>query len=307
MNLFLIQKGSGITDLWEDVSSAINVSGNPLLESSPFVAYELAAKIKLFETVERRFVLSNYSNDPLKFYIKRPHDVGNIATTFFDLNEVIDAHNAVENWTDYILFASILTNNSTQETVAKSASFFIRTKNGSVKDIRTGIIYDDGITLIPWFAVFKIKNTSLYYFILNHKTVNVGDLNENTNDNGDKVFVTDCHLGNLRNLIFKPTVSRNARIINDNYIFVKGDKFTLKPFDNWFLNAHYKNVFKPEMLKCSTNFEYSKDEQGIHFKITESDGYIIIRWPMEVSMLHGIFLRNKNTLYREYVVKQIKG
>lgn len=307
MNLFLIQKGSGITDLWEDVSSAINISRNLNFQSWKFVPYDLSTKIKLFETVERRFVLCNYSDDPLKFYIKRPHDVGNIATMSFHLNEILESHNAIENWTDYVLFASILTDNSTQETVAKSASFFIRTKDGSVKDVRTGIVYSDNITLVPWFSVYKIKNTSLYYFILNHKTVNIGELNENMNDNGDKVFVTDCHLGNLRNLIFKPTVSRNARIINDNHIFVKGDTFTLKPFDNWFTNLHCKDFLKPQLLKCSTNFEYTKNDQGIHFKMIESDGYIIIRWPMEISMLHGIFLRNKNTLYREYVVKQIRG
>lgn len=307
MNLFLIQKGSGITDLWEDVSSAINVSGNPNRENKPFVAYELPVKIKLFETVERRFVLSNYSEDSYSFYIKRPQDVGNIATMYFNLNEVIDAHNVLENWTDYVLFASILTNNSNQETVAKSASFFIRTKSGSVKDVRTGIVYDDSITLIPWFAVYKVKNTSLYYFIPNHKTVSVGELNENVAEDGSKVFVTDCHLGNLRDLIFKPKTSRNARIINDNTIFVRGNKFTIKPFDNWFTNLHCEDFFKPQLLKCSTNFEYTKDENGIHFTLTETDGYIIIRWPMEVSMLHGIFLRNRNTLYREYVVKQIKG
>lgn len=303
MNAFLIQKGTGSTDLWEDFSSAINITCDTNIGIKPI---DLTSKIKLFETVDKRFVFSNYNNNPSNFFIKKPHDVANIAAMYFNLNEIIDAYSKIENWADYVLFASYLDENSTQESVAKSCSFFIRNKDGQIKDVRSGQVYENDITLIPWFAVYKLKDVSVYYVILNNKTVVIGDINEEVEMEDNKLFVTDYHLGNFRNLIFTPSVSRNARLVNENFIFVKGNKFTIKPFDSWFVRTHLPKVFDSKKLKCSTNFKYHKDDDGIHFELTDDDGYIIIRWPEKVSMFHGIFLKSKNALYREYIVKKIR-
>lgn len=302
MNLFIIQKDTGAKDLWYDFSSAANIEKNDSLVPK---ALNASHNINFYETVKTKFVIQNSAEDNKQFVLKRPQDVANMATMNFHIDEIINAFDETSNWAKFVLFASPLTNNSTQESVSKNASFFIRTENGQIKNSRSGVVHDDSVLLIPWFVVFKLEHVPVYYIVLNNKTVDITTINENSEDT--KIFVTDYHLGNFGGLIFNPSFSRNVKVVNENHLFVQGDTFTINPLDNWFINNHAKEIFDITKIKCTSNFDYTTDENGIHFNLTESDGYIIIRWPHGTSFFHGIYLKNKNSLQKEFIVKRIKS
>lgn len=301
MNTFIIQKDSGAKDFWFDFSSSINITKNEGLVPK---AVESQSNISLYETVETRFVFQNHPNNADACVLRKPQDVGNMAVMPFNLNELVESFEKNQTWSKYLLFASPLTNSSTQESVSKNAAFYIRTEDGHVKNLNTGTVHTENIVLIPWFVVFKLEDAQVYYIVLNNKSVTVSNLNDQSEKN--KIFVSDYHTGNFGSLIFNPKFSRNVKVVNENFLFVQGDSFTINPLDNWFVNNHATEAFDVKKIKCSTNLEYSVDDNGFHFNMNESDGYIIIRWPHGTSFFHGIYLKSKNSLQQEYIVKRIK-
>jgi cell division protein FtsI/penicillin-binding protein 2 len=54
---------------------------------------------------------------------------------------------------------------------------------------------------------------------------------------------TPFNVENLKEVVFKPKFSRNARVIGDHNIMVRGKEFTVEPFGSWFVKHHLPDFF----------------------------------------------------------------
>jgi hypothetical protein len=84
---------------------------------------------------------------------------------------------------------------------------------------------------------------------------------------------------------------------------VSGDKLSINPFGGWFAKSKLPGFFDPREVKCTSSYNFVKDEKGIHFDINSPHGYIIIRWNT-ISAMDYKFMQS-NRFHREFVVTQI--
>ena len=124
--------------------------------------------------------------------------------------------------------------------------------------------------------------------------------------NSNHVFTVSNHLKNLNETIFKPRVSKNARIIGENNIMVRGDQFTIEPFKSWFVDRNIPGFFDSAKIKVDTNFNYTMEGNKIVVDtLNKQKGYIGIRWNTG-TIMDMTFTASKNRFFREYIVDVIE-
>lgn len=308
MNIYLIQKGDGTPSLWQDCTCTASVNsklgqGANLLNAG---LDDYPIRYNLFEKIENRFVLFNLKEDPTTFVIKHSTDGLGITEMIFNIRDIANVIEKLYNLgqiDDTILYGSLYENAVTKQDVAKNASFYGRTPDGKIINLITEKIHDSDITLIPWFFAFKSADVPLYYIVPNIHTVQVSYIVEDDNHPTDRTYTLDSHLGTFNKTIFYPVLSKNAKLINETNIMVNGNTLTIDPFGGFFAKTKMQGFFNPKMVKCSSSYEYTKDENGVHFNINTQNGYIIIRWNTVSAM--GLKFMRTNRFYREFVVTQI--
>jgi len=308
MNIYLFQKGDGMPSLWEDCTCTASVDGKLNKDGNLLNAGlgEYPIRYNLFEKIENRFVLFNLKEDPTTFVIKHSSDVIGMTEMIFnirDVSNVIEKLYKLGQPDDTVIYGSLYANNATKQDVAKNVSFYGRNVDGNIINLITEEIYTSDVTLIPWFFAFKTTDVPLYYIVPNIHTVQIPYIIEDDDHPTDRTYTLDSHLGSFNKTIFYPALSNNAKLINETNIMVKGNTLTIDPFAGWFAKSKLKGFFDPNLVKCSSSYEYTKDENGLHFNINTQSGYIIIRWNT-ISAMGYKFMRT-NRFHREFVVTQI--
>ena len=155
-------------------------------------------------------------------------------------------------------------------------------------------------------SCYKAKELPLYYIILNPHSVQCIENIESSYGQQNHVFTISNHLKNLNEVVFKPRVSKNARIIGDNNIMVKGEEFTIEPFKSWFVTKHLPDFFKDVKIKVDTNFDYTMEGNKVIVNLlNKKKGYIGIRWNTG-TIMDMTFTASKNRFFREYIVDVIE-
>jgi hypothetical protein len=300
--VFLIQTDIGHPDPWDDAINMANVSIKPGLgNTNNAEGYD--NRISFFQRVDNRFAISTSRYEDADLILKKPFTVDNSqAEVKLNFNEIA---NIVDNTVDGIaLYASLLNNESlTNQEVIKSASFYMRIGN----DVRN-LITNESIhnpRMIPWFFCFRAKDLPLYYIVMNpHAVQTIGQVDGAYGDN--EVYTVSNHLKNMNDVIFKPKFSKNARVIGENNVFVRGDEFIIEPFGTWFVKEHLSEFFKDAKVKIDTNFDYTIEDNKIRVNvINKQRGYISLRWNTG-TVMDMAFHTSKNRFFKEYIVDVIQ-
>jgi len=297
--LFIFQTGNGAPDPWDDSISSGNLFINGSL-GNKFNPGQYPIRFNFFQKVDSRYVLGPGDTSDLSF--SHPLSIpGNRVCIPLNLEDIVLALKG--SMVNQVIFGSYVLPNSSQISVSETAGFFTRLEGGAILEHRTNKIVSESINIIPWFFCMKTDEVDLFYITLNSHAVQISSGIDN-DYNENRVFTLSNHLKNLNELIFSPSSSRNVRII-DSQIIVKGDSFTITPFDNWFVNTHAKELFENASIKCQTNFEYVKT--GNTFKITLNGniGYLYLRWNTGTNM-DKIYKASNNRFFKEYVIHSIK-
>jgi hypothetical protein len=300
--VFLIQTEMGHPDPWDDSLNMSNTEVNPGLGTSNNpLAYE--SMISFFQRADNRFSISNSLYPETHLVLKRPFSMHDPQTevmlNFDNIAELID-----KSEHGVIMLGAVLgeTMISQQDVIGKS-SFYHR-KNGEVQDMISGEIVKHP-RIIPWLFCYKTKDLPLYYMVLNPHSVQCISNIEGPY-NGNYVYTISNHLRNLNEVIFKPSLSKNARAIGEHNLVVTGDEFTIEPFGTWFVKKHLPDFFKTAKVKISTNFDYELDGNKIRVKtLNKEKGYISLRWNTG-TVMDMSFHTSKNRFLQEFIVDVIR-
>lgn len=308
--VFLLQTDVGQPDPWDDSINIANVGVNPGLGLTNNAAdYENI--IQFFQRADNRFSVTYSSYADKHLVLKRPFSVHDIATevgiNFDTVADIMDKH----IWTGHsvkarvILMGSIIEDDVplNQQDVIARATFYCRYDN-KIIDIVNNVEVDNP-KIIPWFFCYKTDDLPLYYMVFNHHAVQcIDDIEGKYNNN--YVYTIGNHLKNLNEVIFKPKMSRNARVIGDHNIMVRGGSFTVEPFGSWFVKQHIPDFFKDAKVKVDTNFDYFwEDGKLVVNTLNKQKGYLIIRWNTATGM-DLIFHTSKNRFFKDYIVDVIE-
>jgi hypothetical protein len=300
--VFLIQTEMGHPDPWDDSLNMSNTEVNPGLgTSSNPSAYE--SMISFFQRADNRFSLSHSIYSEAHLVLKRPFSMHDPQTevmlNFDNIAELIDNSQHGVIMLGAVFGEKII---SQQDVIGKS-SFYHR-KNGDVQDMISGEIVKDP-RIIPWLFCYKTKDLPLYYMVLNPHSVQCIS-NIEGQYNGNYVYTISNHLKNLNEIIFKPSLSKNARAIGEHNLVVTGDEFTIEPFGTWFVKKHLPEFFKSTKVKISTNFKYVLDGNKIRVNtLNKEKGYISLRWNTG-TVMDMSFHTSKNRFLQEFIVDVIR-
>jgi hypothetical protein len=300
--VFLIQTEMGHPDPWDDSLNMSNTEVNPGLGiSSNPSAYE--SMISFFQRADNRFSISHSVYPEANLVLKRPFSMHDPQTevmlNFDNIAELIDKSEHGVIMLGAVLSEKII---SQQDVIGKS-SFYHR-KNGEVQDMVSGEILKDP-RIIPWFFCYKTKDLPLYYMVLNPHSVQCIS-NIEGQYNGNYVYTISNHLRNLNEIVFKPSLSKNARAIGEHNLVVTGDEFTIEPFGTWFVKKHLPEFFKSAKVKISTNFDYVLDGNKIRINtLNKEKGYISLRWNTG-TVMDMSFHTSKNRFLQEFIVDVIR-
>jgi hypothetical protein len=299
--VFLLQTEIGQPDPWDDSINMANTGINPGLgfsnNPSGYQNY-----ISFFQRVDNRFAVSNSIYPEHHLILKRPFSVHDVDTevplNFDDIAALMD-----KTLDGVALLGAVLnTDVPDQKQVISNTSWYHRI-NEEVIDLQTGEKLQNP-KIIPWLFCYKAKDLPLYYIVLNPHSVQCIQNIEATY-NMNKVFTVSNHLKNLNDVIFKPKVSRNSRIVGDHNLVVKGDKFTIEPFGTWFVKRHLPDFFKDAKIKIDTNFDYKiEDNKIVVSTLNKQRGFISIRWNTG-TVMDMTFHASKNRFLQEYIVDVI--
>jgi hypothetical protein len=299
--VFLLQTEIGQPDPWDDSINMANTGINPGLGfSNNPSGYE--NYISFFQRVDNRFAVSNSIYPEHHIILKRPFSVHDADTevplNFDDIAALMD-----KTLDGVALLGAVLnTDVPDQKQVISNTSWYHRI-NEEVVDLQTGERLQNP-KIIPWLFCYKTKDLPLYYIVLNPHSVQCIQNIEATY-NMNKVFTVSNHLKNLNDVIFKPKVSRNARIVGDHNLVVKGDEFTIEPFGTWFVKRHLPEFFKTAKIKIDTNFDYKiVDNKIVVSTLNKQRGFISIRWNTG-TVMDMTFHASKNRFLQEYIVDVI--
>jgi hypothetical protein len=252
--VFLLQTEIGQPDPWDDSINMANTGINPGLGfSNNPSGYE--NYISFFQRVDNRFAVSNSIYSEHHIILKRPfsiHDADTEVPLNFD-----DIAALMDKTLDGVALLGAVLNSDVpdQKQVISNTSWYHRI-NEEVVDLQTGERLQNP-KIIPWLFCYKTKDLPLYYIVLNPHSVQCIQNIEATY-NMNKVFTVSNHLKNLNDVIFKPKVSRNTRIVGDHNLVVKGDEFTIEPFGTWFVKRHLPEFFKTAKIEGEKSyFSYS--------------------------------------------------
>jgi hypothetical protein len=303
MNLYIFQKDEITPNIWKDAFDSANVGPVDANLGSWVIIGEYKKQYKFYDRHDSKLVMFGDPNDPKNIIIRHPNDFTNSAIISFRIGDIKTSMSKMAKANDkMIVYAGeIFGSDSNHEQVSKTVSFFGRPDNEDIVNLVTGNPISENSKLVPFFFVFK-GNKELYYIVPNLSHIQVSNTVANGSDSQDLIVAADTHLGSFNNFIFRPTVGRNARIINDTNIMVKGNTLTVKPFDT-FLGNGLKQFFKFKDVKCSSSYKYTRDQNGLYFDIDSPNGYIILRYNTVTAM--DSRLRLSNRFRKEYTITKI--
>ena len=300
--VFLLQTEVGIPDPWDDSLNMANIDINPGLGFSNNVT-AFNNYISFFQKVDNRFSLTGSIYPEHHLILKRPYSVHDrdteVPLNFDTIAEIID-----KTKDNIALLGAILSENTPdQKNIISNTSWYQRTED-KIVDLISGEDVKNP-KMIPWLFCYKAKDLPLYYIILNPHSVQCVE-NIESQYNNNYVYTISNHLKNLNETIFKPRVSKNARIIGENNIMVRGEEFTIEPFKTWFVTKHLPEFFKNANIKIDTNFEYQMEGNKVIVNtLNKQRGYIGIRWNTGTIMDMAL-TASKNRFFREYIVDVIE-
>ena len=300
--VFLLQTDIGHPDPWDDSLNMANTKVNPGLGISNN-ASGCDNSISFFQRVDNRFCLSHSVYSESHLVLKRPfsiHDPNTEVPLNFD-----NIANLIDTTVDGIMmFGAILEDKPlTQQEVISSSSWYHR-KDNEIVDLISGEILKNP-KIIPWLFCYKTKDLPLYYIVLNPHSVQCL-INIEGNYNGNQIYTISNHLKNMNDIIFKPRLSKNARVIGDHNVVVRGDEFTIEPFGTWFVKHHLPDFFKDAKVKIDTNFEYTiKENKVVVSTLNKQKGYISLRWNTG-TVMDMTFHASKNRFLQEYIIDVIQ-
>jgi hypothetical protein len=300
--VFLLQTEIGQPDPWDDSINMVNTSINPGLGTSNNPSgYDNF--ISFFQRVDNRFSLSHSVYSESHIVLKRPfstHDPETEVQINFDkVAELIDT--TVDG---IMMLGAVLEDKPlSQQEVIASSSWYHR-KGNEVVDLVSGETLNNP-KIIPWMFCYKTKDLPLYYMVLNPHSVQCL-INIEGNYNGNQIYTISNHLKNMNDVIFKPRLSKNARVMGDHNIVVRGDEFTIEPFGTWFVKRHLPDFFKEAKVKIDTNFDYTiKENKIVVNTLNKQRGYISLRWNTG-TVMDMTFHASKNRFLQEYIVDVIQ-
>jgi len=300
--VFLLQTEIGQPDPWDDSINMVNTAINPGLGTSNNPSgYDNF--ISFFQRVDNRFSLSHSVYSESHIVLKRPfstHDPETEVQINFDkVAELIDT--TVDG---IMMLGAVLEDKPlSQQEVIASSSWYHR-KGNEVVDLVSGETLNNP-KIIPWMFCYKTKDLPLYYMVLNPHSVQCL-INIEGNYNGNQIYTISNHLKNMNDVIFKPRLSKNARVMGDHNIVVRGDEFTIEPFGTWFVKRHLPDFFKEAKVKIDTNFDYTiKENKIVVNTLNKQRGYISLRWNTG-TVMDMTFHASKNRFLQEYIVDVIQ-
>lgn len=302
--VFLIQTEMGIPDPWNDSINMCNVAVNPGLDSvNNNNAQGYKSQMSFFQRVDTRFVISSSEDSGADLILKKPYSVNGphlgIQIKLDDIVSMIE-----KTPFGIVLFASPFGDIKNHQEAVESATFYSRINTGEVINLKTDDIVENP-TFIPWFFAYKTKELPLYYIVMNPHSIQITD-NFEGEYGENKVYTISNHLKNVSELIFKPKFGRNVRQIGDHNLVVKGEEFTLHPFETWFVKKHFPHFFDNATIKIDTNFDYEIVEKKIKIKsLNKKRGFLSIRWNSG-TLMDMTFAGSKNRFFKEYIVDFIE-
>ena len=300
--VFLLQTEIGHPDPWDDSINMVNTSVNPGLGTSNNPA-RYDNYISFFQRVDNRFSLSHSVYSESHIVLKRPFSIHDpdteVPINFDNIAKLIDT--TVDG---VMMFGAILQDKPlTQQEVISSSSWYHRKDNEFI-DLISGETLNNP-KIVPWMFCYKTKDLPLYYIVLNPHSVQCL-VNIEGNYNGNQVYTISNHLKNMNDVIFKPRLSKNARVMGDHNIVVRGDEFTIEPFGTWFVKRHLPEFFKDAKVKIDTNFEYTiKENKVVVSTLNKQKGYISLRWNTG-TVMDMTFHASKNRFLQEYIIDVIQ-
>jgi hypothetical protein len=307
--VFLIQTDMGVPDPWDDSINISNIGGNPGLGSTIKPSAH-QNNFQYFQRVDNRFAVTHSVYSEYNIVLKRPFSIHDPSTevpiNFKQIAELIDKN----QWTGHsfpgniVMMASLLEDKPlNQQDVIAKASYYCR-HDEKIIDIISGEEFINP-KVIPWFFCYKTDDVPLYYMVFNPHSVQCIE-NIEGNYNESEVFIISNHLKNLKEVVFKPKFSRNARVIGDHNIMVRGKEFTVEPFGSWFVKHHLPDFFNEAKIKVDTNFDYVWEDGKLKINtLNKQKGYLVIRWNTATAM-DLIFQNSKNRFFRDYMVDVIE-
>lgn len=301
MKAFIFHAGTGPATPWGDIGNTYNVIAEPNLGfHSTLNLKKFPVEVQFFERVDTRHILAKGVDSDL--CLSKPYTteafLPSIPINLDDIAKIFDIPG-----TDRLIFGAPLSLTKSQPDAAKYTRFFSRMADGRMFDHTDNIVIDSNINIIPWFFCFRTNDLPFYYIVLNPHAVQWSSTSEGMH-NENYVGYLDAHLGNLDEAFFKPSFSRNAKVIG-NQVIVKGDKLTVTPFDTWYNRAHLPGFFDSANVKCTTNFEYKRNGTTFTFDLTDNVGYISLRWN-SATVMHTNFMASGSRFLKEYVIHVIK-
>jgi hypothetical protein len=333
MKAFILHHTAGTLNAWDNLTATYNADFNPGLQAQirNVETRMEPTRVYFFQKVDQRLILTAGDHADLLFV--RPYTKELDTPMALDFSDIVDAIEKSENHT--VIFATPLDEANSPETAHKAARFFYREEIGHIHDITHNKTIDiPEYSLIPWFFASKYGDTDIYMIVLNHYAIqSVANIDgryevdpatgfvrhqdiyskeeliaRNEKPGDFAVFCLDNHTSNLKDIFLALDFSRNVKLIGDN-ILVDGDSFTIKPFDNYFMNTYAYGMAKDLKLKIHTNFDYTIDENKlITVKLDKNKGntgYLYVRIATGPMKYAKYFYNAKNVLSREFVIHRI--
>lgn len=311
--VFLLQTDMGHPDPWDDSVNLANVGVSPGLGNTNN-SNQFKNRISFFQRADNRFSLSSSYYPDYDLILKKPFSMHDPKTEVpISFNQIADILDKKPSWIANGLTAKVVlmgcvmqpTENTplSQQNVIENSTYYIRYNERIVDVINNKDI--DNARMIPWFFCYKTDDLPLYYIVLNpHAVQCIDDIDGDYGDN--KVYTIGNHLKNLSDIVFTPKLSRNARLIGEHNIMVRGGKFTVQPFSSWFVQTHLPEFFKEAKVKVDTNFDYTWEDGKIVINtLNKQKGYLILRWNTSTGM-DFIFHTSKNRFFKDYVVDVVE-
>lgn len=170
--------------------------------------------------------------------------------------------------------------------IMEQSKFYARNVlTGLVEDVETGQHFiEESFSLSIWYAAYKMGNSDIYYLVINPNLLMMIEDITGTH-NGIDYRLINSHDGNMRNSVFKPSIS-DGTLVGENIIYTNSEHVTIDVFGNSALHGFGSKINKIDSdelpnieLVIESSAKYTKEKDKITVDMTDQKlAYIKYVW-----------------------------
>lgn len=193
------------------------------------------------------------------------------------------------------------------DVITKSSYYSRNLETGKIENVKTGtVIEDPAVSLTFWYTVKKVKNTTIYYMLVNPELVAiVHDIDNSLNDIEYRVL--DDNDGSFGESLLNPSIESGGLFISKDMIFATGETLVIDILGNSIIHGYSGQKLPASKLPAvdlvvESSAPYTVNNNLITLDLAgKSTAYVAYKW-VTGTTLDASYVTEDESLIRKHVI-----